>query len=122
MSGRKVRNSHGPSPQHTLTSSMPKPRGKTGPSRGHSKIFKRRTAPKSECDYAPESAIDREPDAGEPEDDGSTNSRIKIGVPVAMWVCQTTLYGDPRNLLGEVRISDIATQNAVLGRNFLGLG
>ena len=68
---------------------MPKPKGKTGPSRGHNKHFKRRPTTKSTHDHIPESAIDivREPDAEDPEDE---EPRIKIDVPVAMWVCETT--------------------------------
>ena len=71
---------------------MPKPKGKTGPSKGHNKNFKRRPAQKLECDYVPESAIDREPDNEEPEDDDSTSLRIRIDVPVAMWVCKTSSH------------------------------
>ena len=77
---------------------MPKLKGKAGPSKGHNKNSKRRSAPKSEYDYIPESAIDREPNGEEPEDDGSASSRIKIDVPVAMWVSETTLHGGPHNL------------------------
>ena len=69
---------------------MPRPKGKAGPSRGHNKNFKRRPAPKPTADYIPESAIDRGLDDEEPEDDGSTNLRINIDVPVAMWVRKTT--------------------------------
>jgi hypothetical protein len=75
---------------------MPKPKGKAGPSKGHNKNSKRRSAPKSEYDYIPESAIDREPNVEESEDDDSTSSRIKIDIPVAMWVSETTLHGGPR--------------------------
>jgi len=76
---------------------MPKPKGKAGPSKGHNKNFKRRSAPKFKDDYIPESAIDREPGGEEPEGDDSTSLRIKIDVPVAMWVCKTIVYGDPHD-------------------------
>ena len=71
---------------------MPKPKNKSGPSKGHNKNKRRPTTTKLTHDYIPESAVDREPDAKEPEDAESTNSRIKIDVPVAMWVCETTPY------------------------------
>jgi len=98
---------------------MPKPKGKAGPSKGHNKNFKRRSAGKSTYDYIPESAIDREPGGEEQEDDNSTSPRIKIDVPVAMWVCKTALHCVPRDLLREFRTSDIATQNAARGRSLL---
>ena len=102
-----------------LTLSMPKPKGKTGPSRRNNKNAKRCLAPKLADDYIPASAIDREPDDEGPEDDDSTGLRIKIDVPVAMWVCKTILCGCPHGLLREARISVIATQNAAQGRNLL---
>ena len=98
---------------------MPKPKGKTSPSRRNNKNAKRRLAPKLADDYIPASAIDREPDDEGPEDDDSTALRIKIDVPVAMWVCKTILCGCPHDLLREARISVIATQNAAQGRNLL---
>ena len=101
---------------------MPKPKGRAGPSRGHNKNFKRRPAPKPENDYVPESAIDREPDDEESEGDDSASLRIKIDVPVAMWVCKITPYGDARSLIIEVRISAIVIQNAARGRNLHVLG
>ena len=73
---------------------MPKPKGKAGPSKGHNKNFKRRSAPKFKGDYIPESAIDREPGDEEPEDE---DLRIKIDVPVAMWVCKTIKHGGPHD-------------------------
>lgn len=101
---------------------MPKPKGKAGSSKGHNKNFKRRPTPKSEYDHIPESAIDREPDNKEPEDDDPANSKTKIGVPVAMWVCGITPYDDRHDLPGEVRILGIVTRNAARGRNSLALG
>lgn len=76
---------------------MPKPKGKAGSSRGHNKNFRRRPTKDSTYDHIPESAIDREPDAGELEDEDSTGSRIKIDVPVAMWVCEATPRGVSHN-------------------------
>jgi len=63
---------------------MPRPKGKAGPSKGHNKNFKRRSAakPAYEYDYIPESAIDREPECEEPE---GGDLKMKIDVPVAMW-------------------------------------
>jgi len=101
---------------------MPKPKGKAGSSKGYKKNFKRRPGPKSEHDYIPESAIDREPDDGQLEDDGPMNLRMKISVPVAMWVCKITLRGGPHDLLREVRTSGIVIQSAARERNLLGLG
>ena len=98
---------------------MPKPKGKAGSSRGRNKNFKRRPAPKPATDYIPESAIDRGPDDEEPEDDDSASLKIKINVPVAMWVRNTTLCSVPYGLLREVRILAIAIQNAARGRNLL---
>ena len=101
---------------------MPKPKGKAGSSKGYSRNFKRRPAPKSDRDYIPESAIDRQPDYGEPQDDDPTSLRTKINVPVAMWVCKITLHGGPRDLLREIRTLGIATPNAARERNLLALG
>lgn len=120
MRGREVRDSHGRFVR--LHTPMPKPKRKASSSKGYNKNTKRRSAPKSECDYVPESAIDREPDDEEPEDGDSASLRIKISVPVAMWVCKTTLYDSPQNSLREARISGIAIQNAAQGRNSLVLG
>lgn len=100
---------------------MPKPKGKAGPSKGHNKNFKRRTALKPASDYIPESAIDRELDDEEAGED-STGLKIKIDVPVAMWVCKVILYDIPHDLLREIRISVIVTQNAAQERNLLVLG
>jgi hypothetical protein len=101
---------------------MPKPKGKTGPSKGHNKNFKRRPTTTLSHDYIPDSAVDREPDADEPEDGDSTSSKLKIDVPVAMWVCETTPSCDSlRNLLKVVRILVIATQNAARVRSSLAL-
>ena len=98
---------------------MPKPKGKAGSSKGHSKNFKRRPAQKSEHDHIPESAIDRDPDGEEPEDDDSPSLRTKIGVPVAMWVCKITLHGGPHDLLRVIRTLGIATPNAAQERNLV---
>lgn len=68
---------------------MPKPKGKAGPSKGYNKQFKRRPTARATHDYIPESAIDREPDVEEPEDEDSANSRVKVDVPIAMWVRET---------------------------------
>ena len=101
---------------------MPKPKGKAGSSKGYNRNFRRRPAPKSECDSIPESAIDREPDGEEPEDNDSTRMRTKISIPVAMWVCKITLHGGLRGLLRVIRTLGIATPNAVRERNLLVLG
>jgi len=101
---------------------MPKPKGKAGPSRGRNKNFKHRQVSKPAEDYIPESAIDREPDDGEAEDDDLTTLRIKIDVPVAMWVCKAFLYDAPHNILREIRILVIVTRNAARERNSLVLG
>ena len=122
MSGRKVRDSHDRNVRLWTRTLMPKPKGKAGSSKGHNKNFRRRPAPKSEHDYIPESAIDREPDDGEPEDDDPINLRMKISVPVAMWVCKIALCGNPHDLLRELRILDIVTPSAARGRNSLALG
>lgn len=107
-----------PRPHHLspLTPLMPKPKGKAGPSKGYNKYFKRRPTTKPTYDHVPESAIDRKPDVEEPEDEDSACSRIKIDVPVAMWVCETTPHAmsfgvyyktlglwslRPKTLLGE---------------------
>lgn len=101
---------------------MPKPKGKVGPRRSRGKNPKRRPAPEPANDHIPESIIGRGSDDDEPEDDDSTSLRIKIDVPVAMWVCKTTLQGVPHSLLREIRISVIAIRNVAPGRNLLVLG
>ena len=101
---------------------MPKPKGKAGSSKGYNKNFKRRPAPESERDCIPESAIDREPDSEEPDDNDSTSTKTKISVPVAMWVCKITLHGGPHNLLREFRTLGIAIPNVARERNLLVLG
>jgi len=122
VTGRKVLDSHDRNAcLHTQTL-MPKPKGKGGASKGYSKNFKRRPAPKPEHDCIPESAIDREPDGEEPEGNDSTSMKTKISVPVAMWVCKITLHGDPHDLLRDVRTLGIATLSAAQERNFLALG
>ncbi|KAF9788448.1 DUF367-domain-containing protein [Thelephora terrestris] len=64
---------------------MPKPKGKAGPSKGYNKNTKRRPTIRAIDDRIPESAIDRAPDVEELEDEDSTDLRINIDVPVAMW-------------------------------------
>jgi len=122
VSKRKVRDSHDRNICPHTQFLMPKPKGKAGSSKGYNKNFKRRPAPKSEHDYIPESAVDREPDGDEPEDDDSTSLRTKINVPVAMWVCKIALHGDPHDLLRGARTSGIATPNVARERNLLVLG
>ena len=68
---------------------MPKPKGKAGSSKGYNKQFKRRLTARATHDYIPESAIDRDPDVEGSEDEDSASSRIKIDVPIAMWVRET---------------------------------
>jgi hypothetical protein len=95
---------------------MPKPKGKAGPSKGYNKNTKRRPTIRAIDDRIPESAIDREPD-GELEDGDSTDLRINIDVPVAMWVREIPPYDITPVLLKEVRISVIAIQSVVQGKS-----
>ena len=65
------------------------PKGKAGPSKHHNKNYKRHPVAKLTYDHIPESVIDREYDTDEPENEDSTGSKMKIDVPIAMWVCRT---------------------------------
>ena len=109
---------------------MPKPKGKTGPFKGHNKNFRHRPATKSTHEYIPESAVDREPDLEEPEDEDSTSS-IEIDVPVAMWVRESTPWTPfrtylerlgfwslrPKTLLGEETRSPGSHEGASSGES-----